>query len=86
MVLNGTIQTVELTYAGQEVAITETAGNLYNERQKVKVSLSKMLEQNELFGIGMNSELKTSPSVCMPRLTWLPMTGPSFRQVGSLRS
>ena len=58
MVLNGTIQTVELTYAGQEVAITETAGNLYNERQKVKVSLNKVLEQNELFGIGMNDELK----------------------------
>lgn len=58
MVLNGTIQTVELTYAGQEVAITENAGNLYNERQKVKVSLSKVLEQNELFGIGMNGELK----------------------------
>ena len=58
MVLNGTIQTVELTYAGQEVVITETAGNLYNERQKVKVSLSKVLEQNELFGIGMNGELK----------------------------
>jgi len=58
MVLNGTIQTVELTYAGQEVAITETAGNLYNERQKVKISLSKVLEQNELFGIGMNGELK----------------------------
>lgn len=58
MVLNGTIQTVELTYAGQEVAITETSGNLYNECQKVKVSLSKVLEQNELFGIGMNGELK----------------------------
>lgn len=58
MVLNGTIQTVELTYAGQEVVITETAGNLYNERQKLKVSLSKVLEQNELFGIGMNGELK----------------------------
>lgn len=58
MVLNGKIQTVELTYAGQEITITETAGNLYNERQKVKVSLSKVLEQNELFGIGMNGELK----------------------------
>lgn len=86
MVLNGTIQTVELTYAGQEVAITETSGNLYNERQKVKISLSKVLEQNELFSIGMNGELKTSPSACMPRLTWLPVTGPSSRQVGSLRS
>lgn len=58
MVLNGKIQTVELSYAGQEITITETTGNLYNERQKVKVSLSKVLEQNELFGIGMNGELK----------------------------
>ncbi len=57
MVLNGKIQTVELVYAGQEISITETSGNLYNERQKVKVSLSKLLEQNELFGIGMNGEL-----------------------------
>lgn len=57
MVLNSQIQTVELVYAGQEVSITETSGNLYNERQKVKVSLSKVLEQNELFGIGMNGEL-----------------------------
>lgn len=58
MVLNGKVQTVELVYAGQEISITETSGNLYNERQKVKVSLEKALEQNELFGIGMNAELK----------------------------
>lgn len=58
MVLNGKIQNVELVYAGQEIFITETSGNLYNERQKVKVSLEKALEQNELFGIGMNAELK----------------------------
>lgn len=57
MVLNDEIQTVELTYAGQEVAVTEVSGSLYNERQKVKVSLAKVLEQNELFGIGMNGEL-----------------------------
>ena len=58
MVLNGKIQTVELVYSGQEISITETSGNLYNERQKVEVHLSKVLEQNELFGIGMNEELK----------------------------
>lgn len=57
MVLNSKIQTVELVYAGQEISVTETSGNLYNDRQKVKVSLSKVLEQNELFGIGMNGEL-----------------------------
>lgn len=59
MVLNGEIQTVELIYAGQEVAVTEISGKLYNDRQKVKVSLSKVLEQNELFGIGMNGELSS---------------------------
>lgn len=57
MVLNDTVQTVELTYVGQEISITEMSGSLYNERQKVKVSLGKTLEQNELFGVGMNGEL-----------------------------
>lgn len=57
MVLNDTVQTVELTYAGQEVSVTEVSGGLYNERQKVKVSLNKMPEQNDLFGIGMNGEI-----------------------------
>lgn len=57
MVLNNTIQTVELTYAGQEVAVTEVSGSLYNEHQRIKVSLDKALEQNELFGIGMNGEI-----------------------------
>ncbi len=57
MVLNDTVQTVELTYAGQEISVTEASGSLYNERQKVKVNLSKTLEQNELFGVGMNGEI-----------------------------
>lgn len=57
MVLNDEIQTVELTYAGQEISVTEVSGSLYNERQKVKISLDKALEQNELFGIGMNGEI-----------------------------
>lgn len=57
MVLNDEIQTVELTYAGQEISVTEVSGSLYNERQRIKVSLDKALEQNELFGIGMNGEI-----------------------------
>ncbi len=57
MVLNSKVQTVELVYAGQEVSLTETSGHLYNERQKVQVSLSKVLEKNDLFGIGLKSEL-----------------------------
>lgn len=57
MVLNDTVQTVELTYAGQDISVTEVSGSLYNERQKVKVSINKTLEQNELFGVGMNGEI-----------------------------
>lgn len=49
---------VELTYAGQNVSITSTELSLYNERQRVSVSLSKKLEQDETFGIGMNDEIK----------------------------
>ena len=57
MVVNGEVHTAELTYAGQEVSITETAASFYNERQKVKVELSKTLETDELFGIGANGEI-----------------------------
>ena len=49
---------VELTYAGQNVSITSTELSLYNERQRVSVSLTKALEQDEIFGIGMNDEIK----------------------------
>lgn len=49
---------VELTYAGQNVSITSTELSLYNERQRVTVSLAKELEQNEPFEIGMNDEFK----------------------------
>lgn len=49
---------VELTYASQNVSVTSTALSLYNERQKVTISLAKELEQDETFGIGMNDEIK----------------------------
>lgn len=57
MILNEEIRTAELVYAGQEIEITETAVSFYNERQKAKLSLDKILEQNEQFGIGMNGEI-----------------------------
>lgn len=57
MVLNGTPKTVELTYAGETVEITETAAEFYNERQKAEVSLSKILGKDETFGIGNNGEI-----------------------------
>ena len=58
MVLNDEVHNVELTYAGQNVAVTETSTSFYNERQKVEISLEKSLEINELFGIGNNGEIK----------------------------
>ena len=48
---------VELVYAGQEVEITETSASFYNQRQKALVTLDKVLEQDETFGIGMNGEI-----------------------------
>ena len=57
MVLNPNPQQVELVYAGQEVELTETAAGVYNERQKVELSLEKTLELSEEFGIGSNNEL-----------------------------
>lgn len=56
-VLNTEIRTAELAYAEQEIEIAETAADFYNERQKAAVSLDKVLEQNEQFGIGMNGEI-----------------------------
>lgn len=56
-VLNGTPETVELTYAGETVEVTETAIELYNERQKAMLSLEKLLEKDSAFGIGENEEI-----------------------------
>ena len=57
MVINKDAHTTELVYAGQEIEITETAVSFCNDRQKARISLSKVLEQNKQFGIGMNNEL-----------------------------
>lgn len=50
-------KTVELTYAGETVKLTETSAEFYNERQKAEVSLSKILGKDETFGIGNNGEI-----------------------------
>ena len=47
----------ELTYAGQNVSVTSTAVSVYNERQKVLVSLKKIMAQDKTFGIGNNGEI-----------------------------
>ena len=56
-VLNNEVHTAEIVYAGQEVEITETAADFCNERQKAAVSLDKVLEHDERFGIGKSGEL-----------------------------
>ncbi len=57
MVISDEVHSVELTYAGQDVSITETTAEVYNERQKVEISLEKILAQDEKFKIGMNNEI-----------------------------
>lgn len=57
MVLNDEAKSVELTYAGETVEITETAAEFYNDRQKAVLSLSKILDKDEIFGIGNNGEI-----------------------------
>lgn len=57
MTLNKESAYVELVYAGQEIEITYSQADFYNERQKVQIELSKVLEQDERFGIGMNGEI-----------------------------
>ena len=57
MVLNEKIHKVELVYAGQDVAVTETATSFYNERQRVEIDLTKSLEVDKDYGVGSNGEI-----------------------------
>jgi len=54
---NATKYDAELTYAGQNVSVTSTDLSVYNERQKVSVSLKKIMAQDKTFGIGNNGEI-----------------------------
>ena len=57
MALQTEPHTVELVYAGQEVTVTELRADMYNERQRVEISLVKTMETDTLFGIGQRDEL-----------------------------
>lgn len=54
---NGTKYDVELIYAGQNISVTSTAVSVYNERQKVSVSLKKVMAEDKTFSIGNNGEI-----------------------------
>lgn len=56
-VINPESHTVELTYAGQNEKVTNTSTSFTNDRQKVVINLTKVLEQNEKFNIGNNDEI-----------------------------
>lgn len=57
-VLNTETVYFELVYAGQEIEITNISTTVKNERQKVQIDLRKVLEQDEMFGLGMNGEIQ----------------------------
>ena len=54
---NGTKYDVELTYAGQNVSVTSTDLSVYNDRQKVAVSLKKEMDEDKTFNLGKNNEI-----------------------------
>lgn len=56
-VLNKTVNHIELTYAGQNEKVTNTSTSFTNDRQKVIIDLTKILEQDEKFNIGNNDEI-----------------------------
>ena len=47
----------ELTYAGQNVSVTSTDLSVYNDRQKISVSLKKIMAEDKKFSIGNNGEI-----------------------------
>ena len=56
-VLNAESQFVEPTYAGQEIAVRDTVNTSFvNDYQGVEISLSKVMEKDELFNIGNSDE------------------------------
>lgn len=57
-VINPEPHTVELTYSGQNEKVTNTSTSFTNDRQKVVIDLTKILEQDEKFSIGNNDEIR----------------------------
>lgn len=49
----------ELIYAGQNVSVTSTAVSVYNDRQKVAVSLKKEMDKDKTFNLGKNNEISS---------------------------
>ena len=56
---NATKYDAELNYAGQNVSVTSTDLSVYNERQKVAVSLKKEMDEDKTFNLGKNNEISS---------------------------
>lgn len=54
---NSTKYDLELIYAGQNISVTSTAVSVYNDRQKVVVSLRKEMDEDKIFNLGKNNEI-----------------------------
>ena len=68
-VLDETPIKVELTYAGQEIEVTQTSVSCMDARQKVSVSLEKMMESDEVFHIQGNLTAVTFGLYAAEKLT-----------------
>lgn len=54
---NATKYNAELIYSGQNISVTSTAVSVYNDRQKVVVSLRKEMDEDKTFNLGKNNEI-----------------------------
>ena len=68
-VINTTPEYAELTYAGETVEITQTALGLYDERQKVDVTLFKLWKQMTALALALARNTRIFLLACMPPLT-----------------
>lgn len=57
MVIDDKIIPIELTYAGETVPITSSSESFVNDRQHIEIRLEKLMERDEIFGIGINNEI-----------------------------
>lgn len=57
-VINPEPHMVELTYSGQNEKVINTSTSFTNDRQKIEIDLTKILERNEKFSIGNNGEIR----------------------------
>ena len=66
-VLDTEAKEVELTYAGQELSVTEMETAFYNERQKATVDLEKYWSRMAYLKLAARGKSRISPLACTQR-------------------